>query len=147
MKKALSSILICASLLLPFSSSAFAEKGYADSKETAVELTAEKLGGRIQQKVGYLDYQDSDFYKFTNKTGSTIVAVFVLDSSVSFINYDIRAYFPNGDILTGKDEGAGKKDAIYDVKLRPGEVIYLEVKGHTARDFGKDAPYHIYVIV
>lgn len=36
MKKALSTILTCASLLLPFSSSAFAEKGYADTKETSV---------------------------------------------------------------------------------------------------------------
>lgn len=140
MKRVLSSILICASLLLPFSSSAFASKGYADTKETAVELN------ELSQAGSFLDYQDTDFYKYTNNTGRTIVLNFVVEPYESYINHDIRAYFPNGDIHTAKDGGPGNKDIIYDVVLQPGEVVYLEIKGHTARDFGRDADYRIYYL-
>jgi len=139
MKKFVSTLLVFA-LMFVLSTSAFASKGYADTKETAVELNG------LSQAGSFLDYQNSDFYKYTNNTGRTIVLNFVVEPQVSFINYDIRGYFPNGDILTAKDQGAGNKDIIYDVELQPGEVIYLEIKGHTVRDFGRDAPYRIYYL-
>lgn len=68
---------------------------------------------------------------------------FSCDPMVDFINYDIKGHFPNGDIRTAPDNGSGNEDIIYDVILQPGEVFYLQVVGHTIRDFGEDAPYRI----
>lgn len=139
MKKLLSSILLCASLLIP--SSAFAASGYADTKATAVELNQSSEAG------SYLDYQDTDWYKYTNISGRRIEISFILQPKVSFINYDIRAHYPNGDIITAPDQGPGLKDVVYDVVLQPGETVYLQIFGHTIRDFGNDAQYRIYYVI
>lgn len=117
LKRLTSSVILGAILLWSFSANALAASGYADSKTTAVELNESYTAG------SYLDYQDTDWYKYTNNSGRTIEISFSCDPMVDFINYDIKGHYPNGDIRTAPDNGSGNEDIIYDVILQPGEVF------------------------
>ncbi|RRJ62318.1 hypothetical protein EHV15_04665 [Paenibacillus oralis] len=125
MKRKLLSVLFAATLTLTMSQSAFAVSGQYDTEEAALNVQTDNF-----HFGSYLDKNDVDWFKVKNTSSYRDMSVVATLKSQQYINYDIVAYFPDGDVLWAEDNGQGEEDIVGIGGLAPGEVMYLKVVGH-----------------
>ncbi|MCY9517298.1 hypothetical protein [Paenibacillus apiarius] len=139
--------LITSVLILTFAPSAFAQKGVADTFDTAIEVEL----GYVHEHGGYLDAPDDlDFYHVKNTTPGmrTVAALFTPPNSGGTYDLMFIVFKNDGQVISFKDEGNYGSPAIprfLTTTINPGEDVYVLVRGRYPSDYDPNTPYRLVI--
>jgi len=140
MKKA-ASLLIAFVLMLTFSTGAFAAKGIADTKESALDLVVNR-----DMSLYILDSSDKDWYKWENNTGkmqSFFSYLRPLDDFEGFrYGFTIKYKDNTTTSMFYADPKPGPAHVVDRLYLPPGATIYFQVEKLN----NKSSQYNIYFL-
>ena len=145
-KKKMASLALSLVLIFSFTQSAFATVGFADDYYSAYVV------GPMQAYQGHITTStDSDWFKWTNTTGSAkVLSVILVNSGQQ--NYDLEvAYAPPGvnidTLQKASDNGPGGIDSYSVGSLPHNWTIYWRVKGHDSSQYSSTVPYITWIHV